>query len=131
MLVKAAINGSRTRAEYPAAPLMPDEQAAEARGAVLAGTGAIQVHARDTSGGESLAPDDVPATLDAIRAKCPAIPVRVSTGAWIVPDIAQRLALVRTWHVLPDFASVHRHEEGATQIIRLSSTRGSAWRPDS
>jgi uncharacterized protein (DUF849 family) len=118
MLLKAALNGARTRADHPAVPLTPGEQAREATAAVAAGAGALHVHVRDADGQESLAADDVAGTLEAIRAACPGVPVGVSTGAWIEPQPRRRLALIRGWAVRPDFASVNLHETGATDLIR-------------
>lgn len=124
MLIQAAINGARTRSEHPRIPLTPEEQAREARDAVAAGAGAIHVHVRDASGAESLEPDDVAATLEAIRGACPGVPVGISTGAWIVPAVERRLALIRAWSTLPDYASVNVHEDGAADVIRLLLERG-------
>jgi len=62
--------------------------------------------------------------LEAIRAVCPGVQVGVSTGAWIVPDVEQRLGLIQAWEVLPDFASVNVHEEGAIRVIRLLIGKG-------
>jgi uncharacterized protein (DUF849 family) len=124
MLIKAAINGSRTRNEHPGVPVTPEQQAREAGLAVAAGAGAIHVHVRDAAERESLEPEDVARTLEAIRATCPRIPVGISTGAWIVPDVSQRLALARAWDVLPDFASVNVHEDGALQLMRVLLERG-------
>ena len=73
---------------------------------------------------ESLEPEDVAIALEAIRAACPGIPVGVSTGAWIAPDVSRRLSLIRAWDVLPSLASVNLHEEGALQVIRLLLQRG-------
>jgi uncharacterized protein (DUF849 family) len=124
MLLKAAINGKRMRNEHAAIPMTPHQQATEAAAAVAAGAGAIHVHPRDTDGRESLAPDDMAATLEAIRAACPSTPVGVSTGAWIVPDVDQRLALIGAWEILPDFAGVNFHEAGAVKIARLLLDKG-------
>jgi len=124
VLIKAAINGERTRAEHPGVPLTPEEQAAESAAAVAAGAGAIHVHARDLDGRESLASDDIARAVEAIRASCPGIPVGVSTGAWISPDASGRLSLVKSWEVLPDVASVNAHEDGAVELIRLLIDRG-------
>lgn len=123
-LIQAAINGSRTRAEHPAIPVTAEQQAAESSAAVAAGARAIHVHVRAAGAGESLAPEDVAAALEAIRSACPGIAVGVSTGAWIVRDAARRLALVRSWAVLPDYASVNVHEEGAHELMRLLLERG-------
>ncbi len=104
--------------------MTPEQQAAEARSAVTEGAGAIHVHVRDAAGHESLAPHDVAITLDAIRAACPATPVGVGTGAWILPNLSRRLRLIRDWYVLPDFASVNLHEAGAVDEIRLLLDKG-------
>jgi uncharacterized protein (DUF849 family) len=123
-LVQAAINGGRARAEHAALPITADQQAAESSAAVAAGARAIHVHVRDADGRESVASGDVAAALEAIRSACPAIPVGISTGAWIVNDAVRRLALVRSWSVLPDYASVNVHEEGAGELMRLLIERG-------
>jgi len=91
---------------------------------VAAGAESIHVHVRDERGNETLAPDDVAETLAAIRAACPGTPVGVSTGAWIVPNLRERLDAIRSWDVLPDFASVNLHEAGAAQVIQLLLDRG-------
>lgn len=126
MLLKAAINGKRTPDEHPAVPLTPRQQGHEAALAVAAGAGAIHVHPRDAHGRESLAGDDVAAALEAIRTACPSTPVGVSTGAWIVPEVDQRLALISAWEVLPDFAGVNFHEPGALSVTRLLLSKGIA-----
>ena len=124
MLLKAAINGRRAPVEHPAIPITPSQQAHEATIAVAAGAGAIHVHPRNSNGQESLVPDDLAATLNAIRAACPATPIGVSTGAWIVPEMDMRLKLIDRWNVLPDFASVNIHESGALQVFRLLLEKG-------
>ena len=124
MLIKAAINGTRTRTEHPAIPITPAQQAGEAAAAVAAGARAVHVHVRGSDGRESLAPEDVANALEAIRAACPGTPVGVSTGAWIVPDIRFRLSLIRAWDALPNFASVNIHEEGVLEVIRILLDRG-------
>lgn len=124
MMVQAALNGTRTRAEYAAIPVTPAEQAMEARASVAAGAGAIHVHVRDAQGHESLAASDVADTVDAIRLACPGIPIGIGTGAWIVPDLRRRLSFIRSWTTLPDFASVNLHEVGAPQVMELLLERG-------
>ena len=135
MLLKAAINGKRSRNEHPAIPINPIQQAHQAAIALEAGAGAIHVHPRDENGRESLASEDVAAALQAIRAKCPTTPVGVSTGAWMVPNLDARIALIEGWNVLPDFASVNFHEPGALEVFRVLADHGIAveagiWNPD-
>ncbi len=46
------------------------------------------------------------------------MPLSASTGAWIEPDLDRRLALIRGWTALPDFASVNMEEKGAIEVCR-------------
>jgi uncharacterized protein (DUF849 family) len=124
MLIKAALNGGRTRAEHPAIPLSPQEIAASAKESVAAGAGAIHFHVRGADGRESLRPDDVAKALSAVRSAVPETPVGVSTGAWILGDTRLRHELVSRWKVLPDFASVNFKEEGALPLAELLLSRG-------
>ena len=124
VLIKAAINGSRTKRDHSCVPITPEEQMREARAAVEAGAGAIHVHVRDTAGRESLAPDDVARCLNAIRDGNPGTSVGISTAAWIVPNANERLSLVEMWGTIPDFASVNVHEEGAIELMRTLLDKG-------
>ncbi|GHJ13217.1 3-keto-5-aminohexanoate cleavage protein [Micromonospora sp. AKA38] len=123
-MLKACLNGGRRRDEHPAVPLTPAELAADAARCVAAGVAAVHVHPRDDSGIESLDPAVIAAAVDAVRAACPGLPVGVSTGAWIVPDPAERVAAVRAWTVRPDFASVNAHEPGAAAVAAALHERG-------
>jgi len=127
-LLHAALNGARSAGEHPAIPASPAQLAADAAGAVRAGADALHVHVRDAGGAESLAVDDVLAVLAAVRAACPGVPCGVSTGAWIVPDPAERLARVRAWPAPagggPDVASVNFDEPGAVAVAAALLDRG-------
>jgi uncharacterized protein (DUF849 family) len=124
MLIQACLNGNRLPKAHPALPATPDALAREAAGAVRAGAGALHVHPRGADGAETLEPEAQGAALRAVRAACPGVPVGVSTGIWIEPDLSRRLALVRAWTVLPDFASVNFAEPGATDLCDLLLSRG-------
>ncbi|WP_431942033.1 3-keto-5-aminohexanoate cleavage protein [Micromonospora marina] len=123
-MLKACLNGTRRRGEHPAVPLTPAELAADAVRCASAGVAAVHVHPRDDSGAESLDPAVIAAAVSAIRDARPGLPVGVSTGAWIVPDPAARVAAVRAWTVLPDFASVNAHEPGAAEVAAVLHERG-------
>lgn len=123
-LIQAAINGRRSKAEHPAIPVTPEEQAAAAAQAVAAGAGAIHVHVRAADETESIVGTDVSNAVTAIRAAAPGTPVGVSTGAWILRDERRRLEAVRGWTVLPDYASVNFDEAGATELAELLRSRG-------
>jgi uncharacterized protein (DUF849 family) len=116
VLLQAALNGDRTRAEHPAVPLSAEELAHDAAACVAAGAGAIHLHPRDADGRESLAPEVVDAVVEAVRGAC-GVPVGVTTGAWIEPDLERRLALISGWSA-PDYSSVNVCEEGSAEAMR-------------
>jgi len=124
MMLQAALNGRRTRADHPAVPVTPDELARAARAAVDAGATAVHVHPRGADGAETLDPGVRADTLRAIRAACPDIEVSVTTGYWITGDAGRRLALVGAWTDLPDVASVNISEPGAAELVRTLVERG-------
>lgn len=127
MLIKAAINGGRSRAEHGAVPVTPEDQVKAVVDSLRAGAGAIHLHIRSTAGDltykESLQPADIAQTLSVIRAASAEAQIGVSTGAWIVPDAAARFEAVKAWEVLPDFASVNLCEEGAVKLATLLRSR--------
>lgn len=123
-MLKACLNGGRTPADHPAVPVTPEAVAADAARCVALGAGSVHVHPRDHTGRESLAPDVVAATVEAVRAVAPTLPVGVSTGAWIEPRPQARIEAVRMWSVLPDFASVNAHEPGAEAVAAALHGRG-------
>jgi len=138
MLIKAAINGGRTRAEHTAVPVSPDEQGAAAVECLKAGANAVHLHVRSTSSDknlqsekESLYAEDVARTLSAVwsaamKAQIGArkAQIGISTGAWILPDPTARLQAVAEWKVLPGFTSVNFNEDGAVELAQLLLSRG-------
>ncbi len=124
IFLQAALNGSRGVGAHPALPVTFDNIALDARAAVAAGAAAVHFHVRDNAGNESLAAEDVDRCVEACRRAIASVPLGVSTGAWILPDVADRLGQISAWRVLPDFASVNFHEEGAEQVASLLAQRG-------
>jgi len=112
MVLKVCVNGGRTSG----VPMTPRAYAVDVLRCFARGAGAVHVHPRDADGRESLDPEVIGAAVRAIRETCPELPVGVSTGAWIEPDPALRVEAVRRWTVLPDFASVNVHEDGAEAV---------------
>jgi uncharacterized protein (DUF849 family) len=123
-VIKAALNGGRTRAEHPGIPITPEEVAAAAKESVAAGAEAIHFHVRSANGRESLEPADVARALAAVRSAVPATPVGVSTGAWILQNAQLRQETIARWTVQPDFASVNFKEDGALALAELLLSRG-------
>ncbi|MEU7028060.1 3-keto-5-aminohexanoate cleavage protein [Streptomyces sp. NPDC046275] len=123
-MLQVCVNGSRNRDECPWLPLSPAELAEEARAAVAAGAEDVHLHPKLPDGTDTLDPDAVAEVLQRVRAAVPGVPVGVTTGAWAVPDPAERARLVRAWTVLPDHASVNWHEKGADLVAEALLERG-------
>ena len=115
MLLQAALNGPFTKAKHPAMPVSVGELARDAVACVAAGARAIHMHPRDAEGRERLDAEVVDGVVTEVREAC-GVPVGVTTGAWIEPDLARRLELVRAWRA-PDYASVNLCEPGATEVM--------------
>ncbi|MGW3207207.1 3-keto-5-aminohexanoate cleavage protein [Streptomyces sp. NPDC001135] len=113
--MQVCLNGRRSPADGVAVPMVPEDLARSAAEAVTAGATSVHVHPKTPCGHDSLSPRVLAPALEAIRARVP-VPVGVTTGAWAEPDPMARLARVRSWSVLPDFASVNWHEAGAEAV---------------
>ena len=123
-LLKACLNGARTRADHPGVPITPDDLARDAKAAVAAGAQALHIHPRDSGGKQTMGPLQVSAAIAAVRAASPNTPVGVTTIATIEPDPKRRLAKVRKWKERPDFVSVNWSEEGAPAIATACVEEG-------
>lgn len=123
MEVQACINGSRTRDQHPRLPRNPDDLGRQARECADAGATSVHVHPRELRR-ESMAAPAVARAVNAIRAAAPGLPVGVTTGAWLVENPRDRVSLIEEWDVLPDFASVNWHEEGASEVSAALLDRG-------
>ena len=72
---------------------------------VAAGADAVHLHVKDAQGADTLGAAELARVLAAVRAAAPDVPIGVTTGAWAVPDPVQRVAAIRSWTTMPDFAS--------------------------
>jgi uncharacterized protein (DUF849 family) len=124
LLIKACLNGAREPGEHPLLPVSAEELARDAERVVAVGARALHIHPRASNGQQSLDAQDQAAALTAIRARCPGIPVGVSTAIWIEPDVATRLRKVQAWTVKPDFVSVNFDEPGVSDLCQSLWERG-------
>jgi uncharacterized protein (DUF849 family) len=115
-LLKACLNGPRLPDDHDALPVTAEALAQDTVRVAAAGAGAVHLHVKDVSGADTLNGKEVTAVLTEVRSAAPGVPVGVTTGAWAVADPGQRAELVRTWQVLPDFASVNWHEPSAAEL---------------
>jgi uncharacterized protein (DUF849 family) len=116
VLLQAALNGPFGKDVHPALPVRAQELARDGAACVAAGAQAIHLHPRDEDGAERLDAHVVDAVVAAVREAC-GVPVGVSTGAWIEPDLGRRLELLAAWSA-PDYASVNLSEDGAVDVMR-------------
>ena len=70
-------------------------------------------------------PTPAGATVRAIRAGCPGVPLGLTTGLWTTDgDAERRHACVDAWRDLPDYASVNLAEPGSAELCALLARRG-------
>jgi uncharacterized protein (DUF849 family) len=124
MLIKVCVNGPRRPNEHRALPVGPDQLAIAVAAAAAQGAGAAHLHVKDPLGADTFDSDALTAAMQAVRAAAPQLPVGVTTGAWALADVAARVAAIRAWRVLPDFASVNWHEDGADAVAAALIDRG-------
>jgi uncharacterized protein (DUF849 family) len=103
----------------------PDEVAADVVRVVEAGAGAVHVHVKDADGRDTFDADRLAAVLAQVRAVS-SVPVGVTTGAWALPAVPDRLRAIAAWSALPDVASVNWHEDGAEAVAEALLDRGVA-----
>jgi uncharacterized protein (DUF849 family) len=122
MMLQAAVNGDRSKADHPAVPVTEDELVRDVRECLAAGATEFHIHVRDANGNPTLEPGLVNRAARAARAAgAPA--AGVTTVADIEPDLRRRLALIATW-TEPGYSSVNLCEEGAVEVMRALLAAG-------
>ena len=131
-------NGPWGKDVHPAMPVTLDELLAELRDCFRAGAGGVHLHVRDESGGETLDPVVVNETCHRVRELAAeegvAAEIGLTTGAWIVPEVADRLAMIREWEGV-DCATVNLSEHGFSDVMAVLRERGigidvGLWAPE-
>jgi uncharacterized protein (DUF849 family) len=116
VLLQAALNGDLTKRAHPALPVSVEELVGDAVACVQAGARGFHIHPRDPEGRERLDVAVVDPVVARVRDAC-GVPVGVTTGAWIEPDVERRVELVRAWRA-PDSATVNLSEEASVDVMR-------------
>ena len=122
MLLQAAVNGDRSKADHPAVPVNEDELIRDVRECLAAGAREFHIHVRDAGGNPTLEPGEVDRAASAVRA-AGAQAAGVTTVADIEPDLRRRLALISRW-TRPAYSSVNLSEEGAVEVMRTLLAAG-------
>lgn len=125
-VLKACVNGARRRGEHPALPVTAAELARDVASVAAAGVDAVHLHVKDDSGADTPAANAMDEVLTAVRAVALGMPIGTTTGAWAASSQESRVAAVCSWRVLPDFASVNWHEDGADDVAAALLGRGVA-----
>jgi uncharacterized protein (DUF849 family) len=101
-------------------PVSVDELITDLRQCFQAGATGVHLHVRDRSGAETLDPSAVNNTCLRVRLAAEEMDVEVeigmTTGAWIVPDLAARIAMIREWEGV-DCATVNLSEDGFEHVM--------------
>ncbi|HEY2551187.1 MAG TPA: 3-keto-5-aminohexanoate cleavage protein [Streptosporangiaceae bacterium] len=116
MLLQATLNGPLSKADHPAVPTTISELSQDAGACAAAGAQAFHLHPRDESGVERLDAANVDVVVAAVRGQH-GLPVGVTTGAWIEPDLDRRIAQVSEW-TEPDYATVNLSEDGSLEVMQ-------------
>lgn len=120
-MLQVTPNGPWGKDVHPNMPVTVDELLAELRECFRAGASGVHLHVRDLSGVESLDPSVVNDTCHRVRGAASevatSVEIGLTTGEWIVPDLADRIAMIREWEGV-DCATVNLSEHGFEQVMR-------------
>jgi uncharacterized protein (DUF849 family) len=113
-------NGPWGKDVHPNMPVSMNEILAELRRCFRAGARGVHLHVRDDTGGETLDPSAVNETCRRVREATAeielSIEIGLTTGAWIVSDVAARVAMIREWEGV-DCATVNLSEDGFALVM--------------
>jgi uncharacterized protein (DUF849 family) len=114
-------NGPFGKDRHPHVPVGLDELLADLHECFLAGADGVHLHVRDGTGAETLDPawvNLVAARVHELAAELgKPVEVGLTSGAWILPDLTERLAMIREWEGV-DCATVNLSEDGFEQVMQ-------------
>lgn len=116
MNIQIAINGNRND------QVVPKTTKSIVESAILStekGAKSIHFHPRDDKGNETLKGKFVDFQIGELRKKLKNIPIGISTGEWIEPNLHTRLDQINSWINLPDFVSINYDEVGFEKVTEL------------
>ena len=137
-MLQVTPTGPYGKDRHPALPVTRAELLADLRECIAAGADGVHLHVRDDDGAETLRPEHVNATAAAVRALAEGlgrtVEIGLTTGAWIEPDLAERVALIREWEGV-DCATVNLSEAGYEHVMAALLETGigidvGLWAPD-
>jgi len=113
-------NGPWGKDVHPAMPVTMDELLFDLRRCFEQGAEGVHLHVRDADGAETLDPSVVSDCCRRVRSVAAEVGVSVevglTTGAWIVPNLDERIAMIVEWEGV-DCATVNLSEAGFERVM--------------
>lgn len=126
-MLQVTPNGSWGAGHHPTLPVHPEDVLADLRACLLAGADGVHLHVRDADGAETLDPGPVADLARRVRELAGElgreIEIGLTTGAWILPDLAERVARIREWEGV-DCATVNLCDPGFEQVMEAVHEAG-------
>lgn len=120
-MIQIAVNGNR---QEKFIPKKKEEIVQSAVSAIEKGAETIHFHPRDADGKETLNAAVVDEQILELKRHLRQVPVGISTGEWIEPNLERRLAHIKSWRVLPDFVSINYEETGSDKVTGVVNEKG-------
>jgi uncharacterized protein (DUF849 family) len=124
MLLKIALNGARPKIENENIPQAIEEIQKAVDQLFQLGYNVFHIHCYDKKGNESINPEDVLELITTVKKISSKIKIGISTGEWIEPDLTQRVKLIESWTVVPDFVSVNIIEDNVQEVTNALIKKG-------
>src|SRR4051794_466232 len=126
-MLQVTPNGPWGKDVHPEMPVSLSELAADLRACFRAGATGVHLHVRDPAGAETLEPALVNGTCRMVRGLATEVgadvEIGLTTGEWIVPDLAERIAMIREWEGV-DCATVNLSEPGFESVMATMLAAG-------
>jgi uncharacterized protein (DUF849 family) len=113
-------NGPWGKDVHPHMPVTLDELISDLSACFEAGADGVHLHVRDQGAAETLDPAVVNETCRRVREAAEdagqVVEIGLTTGEWIVPDLHERIAMIREWEGV-DCATVNLSEVGFERVM--------------
>lgn len=127
LMLQVTPNGPWDKDVHHNMPVSRDELMTDLRECFLSGATGVHLHVRDQYGAETLEPAVVNDTCARVRETAEdagtQVEIGLTTGEWIVPDLAERIAMIREWEGV-DCATVNLSEHGFEDVMLVMLDAG-------